>query len=159
MSASILRAAITAAAILSLAGCHAKAPKTEDAASSGPAAPVAAAQPDAPAHHWVFNRGTDYGYVSSHPDTPEGAPPETPTLVRYLGEQDGVYTIAEVQNGAIVVASCAKPCTTVRVRGAGLDETLPLHPDSIVAAALVDAMIGALGKYTPPAAAPAPQGQ
>jgi hypothetical protein len=64
-----------------------------------------------------------------------------------LGMQDGVYTIAEVQDGAVVVAQCSAPCQQVRLRGKDLDQTMDLNPGSIVYAALSDAMNGQLEVY------------
>jgi hypothetical protein len=68
-------------------------------------------------------------------------------MVRYLGMADGVYTIAEVQDGAVVVAQCAAPCQQVRIRGKDLDQTLDLNPNSIVYEALTDAINGQLEVY------------
>ena len=73
-------------------------------------------------------------------------------MIRFLGEQDGTYTVIESQDGAIVAASCARPCDTVRLRGKGLDQTLSLSPTSVIYAALTDAMNGQLDVYKPPAA-------
>lgn len=132
---------------VALAACKAPPQKQEAAASSAPAssAPAAHAQP---AHHWAFQNGDQYGYLSSaHGEAGQGGEEEKPIIVRYLGMEDGIYTIAEVQDGAVVVAQCAKPCQQVRIRGKDLDETLDLNPNSIVYAALTDAINGQLEVY------------
>jgi hypothetical protein len=138
-------------ALLTAALCACKAPpsKTDQAsASSAPApassAPAAPAAPPEPAHNWAYRQGDDYAYLTG--TAPVGEQ-EQPTMVRYLGVQDGVYTIVETQQGAVVGASCAKPCDKVRLRGKGLDRTLALNPNSTVFAALSDAMNGQLEVY------------
>jgi hypothetical protein len=129
--------------------------KQTAAASSAPAASTAAASsaataPAQPAHHWAFQNGDQYGYLSgAHGQAGQDPDADKPIMVRYLGMEDGVYTIAEVQDGAIVVAQCAAPCQQVRVRGKDLDQTLDLNPNSIVYEALTDAMNGQLQVYKP----------
>lgn len=137
---------VLALVAIALVACKAQPPKAgQTAASSAPApssAPAAPA-PAAPQHNWASRNGDEYAYG------PDGG---DQTIVRYLGSQDGVYAVAEVAGGQVVVASCAKPCDTVRVRGKGLDQTLPLNPNSTVYAALSDAMNGQLDVYKMPAA-------
>ena len=152
--------AVTVLAVLAaaLAACKAQPPKgSEAAASSAPpaASSAAAAQPPPPAqptHNWAYKQGDEYAYVSAAQDPAAG---QAATLVRFLGVQDGVYTIVETEGGAVVGASCAKPCTTVRIRGKGLDQTLELNPGSVVYAALSDAMNGQLDVYKVPGPKPA----
>jgi hypothetical protein len=145
----MVRAAAAVLVVLGLAACNKPASqKTEAAASS--AAPAA---PPAPAHRWAYKNGVDYGYVSANHAEGEDPAAATPTIIRYLGQQDGVYTVVELENGAVVAASCAKPCQEVRLRGQGLDQTLALSPTSVIAAALADAMAGQLEIYRPQAAA------
>ena len=140
---------------IALVACKAPPSKTEEAAapSAPPAAassaPPASSAPAEPAHNWAYRQGDDYAYLSG--ETPVGQP-EQPTMVRYLGSQDGTYAIAEVEGGQVVVATCAKPCDMVRLRGKGLDQTLARNPNSIVYAALSDAINGQLDLYKPPAA-------
>ena len=134
---------------VALAACKAPPAKQRAAASSAPASSAAPA-PAAPAHHWAFQNADQYGYVSAaHAEAAPEGEQEQPTIVRYLGMEDGVYTIAEVQGGAVVVASCAAPCREVRIRGKGLDQTLELNQSSIVYAALSDAINGQLQVYKP----------
>jgi hypothetical protein len=144
-------AALCTIAALALAACKAPPQKDKEAAaSSAPASSAAAASaaPAQPAHRWAFQNGDQYGYVSSsHGEAAQGGEEEKPTIIRYLGVQDGVYAIAEVQDGAVVVAQCAPPCQQVRLRGKDLDQTLALNPDSIVHAALTDAINGQLQVY------------
>lgn len=136
---------------VALAGCKASPSKQKQAApfpasasSSVPAAPAA------PTHHWAFQNGDQYGYMSPAPvQVGQEGEAQKPVTVRYLGMQDGVYAIAEVQDGAVVVAQCAPPCQRVRIRGKDLDQTLDLSPDSIVYGALTDAINGQLQVYTP----------
>lgn len=143
--------AVALIALLALAACKAPASKPSEPA----AVSSAAAAPAQPAHHWAYKNGAEYGYISaSHAAADASAPTPEPTTIRYLGQQDGLYAIAEVAGGAVVVATCANPCQQVRLRGAGLDQTLPLSPDSIVAAALADAFAGQLEIYKPQAAPP-----
>ena len=150
----MIRAApVLALLAVALAACKAPPPKAgEAAASTAPAssAPAAAAAPAQPAHHWAFQNGDQYGYLSgAHGQPGQDADADKPVIVRYLGMEDGVYTIAEVQDGAVVVAQCARPCQQVRIRGKDLDQTLDLNPNSIVYEALADAMNGQLEVYKP----------
>ena len=146
----MVRAAAAVLVVLGLAACNKPAPPKTAAAAASSAAPAA------PAHRWAYKNGIDYGYVSANHAEGQDAAAATPTIIRYLGVQDGVYTVVELENGAVVAASCAKPCQEVRLRGQDLDQTLALSPDSVVAAALADAMAGQLEIYHPQAAAPAP---
>lgn len=137
---------------LALAACKAppqKAGETEASSTPASSAPAAASTtPAQPAHRWAFQNGDQYGYLSgAHGEAGQGGEAERPTIIRYLGMQDGIYTIAEVQDGAVVVAQCAKPCQQVRLRGKDLDQTLDLNPNSIVYAALTDAINGQLEVY------------
>jgi hypothetical protein len=147
-------APVLLALAVALAACKAPPQKEKDAAaSSAPAASSAAtssapAAPAQPAHHWAFQNGDQYGYLSSaHGQAGQTGEEERPTIIRYLGVEDGLYTIAEVQDGAVVVAQCAKPCQQVRLRGKDLDQTLDLNPNSIVYEALTDAINGQLEVY------------
>ena len=146
----MVRAAAAVLVLLGLAACNKPAPQKTAVAAASSAAPAA---PAAPAHHWAYKNGVDYGYVSASHGEGQDAAAATPTIIRYLGVQDGVYTVVELDNGAVVAASCAKPCQEVRLRGQDLDQTLALSPGSIVAAALADAMAGQLEIYRPQAAA------
>jgi len=153
----LIRAApVLALLAVALAACKAPPQKAtaEAAASSAPAASAAAssapAAPAQPAHHWAFQNGDQYGYLpGGHGQAGQDPDADKPVTVRYLGMQDGVYTIAEVQDGAVVVAQCSAPCQQVRIRGKGLDQTLDLNPNSIVYEALTDAMNGQLQVYKP----------
>jgi hypothetical protein len=142
-------APVLALLALTLAACKAPPQKAKEvAASSSAPASSARTAPAQPAHHWAFQNGDQYGYLSgSHGEAGQGGEAEKPTIVRYLGMKDGVYTIAEVQDGAVVVAQCAQPCQQVRLRGKDLDQTLDLSPSSIVYAALTDAINGQLQVY------------
>ncbi|MGZ3366665.1 MAG: hypothetical protein ACXWKY_18600 [Caulobacteraceae bacterium] len=144
---ALIRAA-PALALLALAVCAYKAPPQKEAAASSAPASSAPAAPAQPAHHYAFQNGDQYGYMSSaHVEVGQEGEAQKPVIVRYLGVQDGVYAIAEVQDGAVVVAQCAKPCQQVRLRGKDLDQTLDLNPNSIVYAALTDAINGQLEVY------------
>lgn len=146
----MVRAAAAVLVVLGLAACNKPAPQKTAAAAASSAAPAA------PSHRWAYKNGVDYGYVSASHAEGQDAAAATPTIFRYLGEQDGVYTVVELENGAVVAASCAKPCQEVRLRGQDLDQTLALSPGSVVAAALADAMAGQLEIYRPQAAAAKP---
>jgi hypothetical protein len=136
--------------LAALAACKAPPPKGGQApvssapASSAPVSSAAPAPPAAPAHNWAYRQGEDYAYASG-----QAGDDGQPTLIRYLGQENGVYTVIETQQGAVVGASCARPCDQVRLRGQGLDQTLPLNPNSVVYAALTDAMNGQLDVYKP----------
>jgi hypothetical protein len=135
---------------LALAGCKAPPQKAQQAAASPAPASSAPAAPAAPAHHYAFQSGDEYGYMSSaHVEVGQEGEAQKPVMVRYLGMEDGVYTIAEVEGGAVVVAQCAAPCQQVRLRGKDLDQTLDLSPSSVVYAALTDAINGQLQVYKP----------
>jgi hypothetical protein len=148
----LIRAApVLALLAVALAACKAPPQKAKEAAASTapPAASAASpALPVQPAHHWAFQNGDQYGYLSGvHGQPGQDTDADKPVMVRYLGMEDGVYTIAEVQEGAVVVAQCSAPCQQVRIRGKDLDQTLELNPNSIVYEALTDAMNGQLQVY------------
>jgi hypothetical protein len=152
----LIRAApLLALAAVALGACNGPPPKKEAAASSASlasSAPAPTAPAAQPAHHWAFQNGDQYGYLpAGHGEASQDADQQQATMVRYLGMQDGVYTIAEVEGGAVVVAQCAPPCRQVRLRGKDLDQTLDLSPNSIVYAALTDAINGQLQVYKPKA--------
>jgi hypothetical protein len=135
---------------VALAACKAPPQKAQEAAASSAPASSAPAAPAQPAHHYAFQNGDEYGYMSpGHVQVGQEGEAQKPVTVRYLGMEDGVYTIAEVEGGAVVVAQCAAPCQQVRLRGKDLDQTLDLSPSSIVYAALMDAMNGQLQVYKP----------
>jgi hypothetical protein len=136
--------------VLSLAACNAPPQKAKEAAASTAPSSSAPAAPAQPHHHYAFQNGDEYGYMSSaHVEVGQEGEAQKPVMVRYLGVQDGVYTIAEVEGGAVVVAQCAAPCQQVRLRGKDLDQTLDLSSSSIVYAALTDAINGQLQIYKP----------
>jgi len=136
--------------VLSLAACNAPPQKAKEAAASTAPSSSAPAAPAQPQHHYAFQNGDEYGYMSSaHVEVGQEGEAQKPVMVRYLGMQDGVYTIAEVEGGAVVVAQCAAPCQQVRLRGKDLDQTLDLSSSSIVYAALTDAINGQLQIYKP----------
>jgi hypothetical protein len=148
-------------AVTALAACSkpasppAASASSEAPASSAPAAaPAASSAPAAqPAHNWAAVNDKQYLYYpKAHLD---GGPDATqPTTIRYMGQQsDGAYVVAEVESGAMVLASCKLPCTEVRLRGQGLDQTVALGGDSVVKAALDDAIAGQLEPYPLPAKA------
>ena len=149
---ALTRAAFAIAVLaVALAACKAPPQKAQQAAaaSSTPASSTPAA-PAQPAHNYAFQSGDEYGYMSSaHVEVGQEGEAQKPVMVRYLGMQDGVYAIAEVEGGAVVVAQCAAPCQQVRLRGKDMDQTLDLNPNSIVYAALTDAMNGRLQVYKP----------
>ena len=155
MSALVRAAPLLALLAVAVAACKAPPQKAQEAAASSAPAASAPAAPAQPAHHWAFQNGGEYGYLSSahgeaaQSDVAQGGEADKPVMVRYLGMQDGVYAIAEVQDGAVVVAQCAPPCQQVRLRGKDLDQTLDLNPSSIVYAALTDAINGQLQVYKP----------
>jgi hypothetical protein len=150
MSAVVRAAPALAFLALALAACKAPPPKAQQAAASSAPASSTPATPAQPAHHYAFQSGDEYGYMSSaHVEVGQEGEAQKPVMVRYLGMQDGIYTIAEVEGGAVVVAQCAPPCQQVRLRGKGMDQTLDLNPNSIVYAALTDAINGQLQVYKP----------
>jgi hypothetical protein len=150
MAAVTRPAPLLALLAVALAACNAPPQKAKEATASSAPASSAPAAPAQPAHHWAFQNGDQYGYLSSaHGQAGQSGEEAKPTIVRYLGVEDGVYTIAEVEDGQVVVAQCAKPCQQVRIRGKDLDQTLDLSPNSIVYAALTDAMNGQLQVYKP----------
>ena len=143
-----MRRAALPIALLALAACNKAPVKSADAAASAAASsvPVAAAPaPAQPAHNWATVSDKQYLYYS-HTPAEGGAPGEVQTTtIRYLGQaSDGSYVVAEVEGRAMVLASCVLPCTSVRLRGQGLDQTTPLGGDSVIKKALDDAIGGKL---------------
>lgn len=150
MSAVIRAAPLLALLAVALTACKAPPQKAEEAAASSAPTSAAPTAPAQPAHRWAFQNGDQYGYMSSaHVEVGQEGEAQKPVIIRYLGMKDGVYTIAEVQGGAVVVAQCAAPCQQVRLRGKDFDQTLDLSPNSIVYAALTDAINGQLEVYKP----------
>jgi len=152
-----MRRALVLIAVTALAACHkpasapAPAPVSDQAAPlAAPASSAPAASSAPPAHNWATVSDRQYLYYPrAHLG---GTPDETqPTTIRYMGQQsDGAYVVAEVEGGAIVLASCKLPCTEVQLRGQGLDQTVALGGDSLVKAALDDAIHGQLELYPLP---------
>ena len=151
-----MRRTLVLIALVALAACN-KPPAKADADASG-AAPSSLASSSAeaasgakPAHNWATENDKQYLYYS-HTPAEGGAPGEVvTTTIRYMGQAtDGSYVVAEVEGGAVVLASCTLPCTSVRLRGQGLDQTVPLGGDSVVKMALNDAIAGQLEVYPLP---------
>jgi hypothetical protein len=145
---SVLTIALAALAACSKAPSKSAAAASDLAASSAPLAapaPAASSAEARPAHHWATVNDKQYLYYS-HAQAEGGAPGEVvTTTIRYLGQaSDGSYVVAEVEGGAMVLASCTLPCTLVRLRGQGMDQTVPLGDQSVVKAALDDAITGQL---------------
>jgi len=86
--------------------------------------------------------------LAAAPVAPAAAAPSAPARRDAACSPTPPDTIAEVQDGAVVVAQCSQPCQQVRVRGKDLDQTLALNPNSVVYEALTDAINGQLQVYT-----------
>ncbi len=140
--------------ILAVAGaayCGGAGPKP-DAAT-----PVAApAEPEAsppPTHHWVYQEGKEYGYAAaiSEDEQRAGRAASEITMYRFLGEKDGVYSIATKTPYGLVVAACANPCQVVKVTAGGeVLSRAQFDEDTIVGSALTDAFNGQMEVYSPP---------
>jgi hypothetical protein len=148
-----MRRALVLIAVSALAACNK--PAATSAAASGEIAasapaPASAAASAPPTHNWAAVNDKQYLYYpKAHLDG--GPDATTPTTIRYMGQQsDGAFVVAEVEGGAIVLASCTLPCTEVRLRGQGLDQTVSLGGDSVVKAALDDAIAGQLEVFPLP---------
>ncbi|WP_374572579.1 hypothetical protein [Phenylobacterium sp.] len=112
--------------------------------------------PPAPAHNWFYQEGREYGYQGALSEADQRAGVGAPEvfMYRYLGEKDGVYSVATVSHGTYAVASCTNPCEVVKIVAAdafGRDvQRLAFNPDTIVGLALEDAFNGQLELYEPP---------
>lgn len=142
--AGILIAVALAAGV---AGCQKSPPpepnSTVETAESGPAA----APP--PSHIWSYREGQEYGYSGAISEDAQkaGQAVGTVQMFRYLGEQNGVYTVGSVANGLMVTASCSDPCEVVKIFEAGAVQRVTFNPLSVVGAALTDAFHGQMEIY------------
>jgi hypothetical protein len=113
-----------------------------------PAAPRASA---VPSHNYAYV-GDDgrYGYtqVVSTNDSQSGLAQKPLVMVRYLGQKNGVYSVAIDQEGTSVVASCSAPCEymtlTTYAYGSKVDKSVMPTTGTIGGEMLADAMAGSL---------------
>ncbi len=145
-----MRRPVVLIGLLALAACGRPSPHAAQAAAP---LPTSAEAP----HNWVSVRGREYSYYPNDHDLKGSAGAEVQaTAVRYLGRgRDGAYAIVEAGGGTVTQASCLMPCTQVRTRRDGLDQTAPIGGDSVTRAALDDAINGRLEVYPP---TPGPHG-
>ena len=148
-------------ALFCLAGCDKSATTSDNAATAGnaPATTTASAAPTPPAHNWSYREGQEYGYpgVVSEDAQKAGQAVARVQMLRFLGAQNGVYTVAQVSDGMMMTASCANPCEVVKIYSGGAMQRVTFNPESIVGAALTDAFNGQMEIYGAGAPAPAPQ--
>ncbi|MDQ2861540.1 MAG: hypothetical protein M3T55_12625 [Pseudomonadota bacterium] len=148
-------------ALFFLAACDKSATATDNAANAGntPVTAAVSAAPTPPAHNWSYREGQEYGYPGaiSEDEQKAGQAIASVQMFRFLGTQNGVYTVARVANGAATIASCANPCQVVKLSSGGLMQRVTFNPESIVGAALTDAFNGQMEVYGSGAPVPAPQ--
>jgi len=127
--------------VAGLAGCSN--PTSNDAAAASSADSNAAAA--APAHNWDYKDGLEYGYTGtlSDDDKKAGKAVADVTIIRYMGEDDGIYTLSSADG--LTTASCANPCQGIKI---GDDaQRVTFNPNSIIGEAFTDAFNGQLEVY------------
>ena len=118
-----MRYLIVIAALLS-AGCtpagqiNQPAPALPSANSEGEASSniQQSALPE-PAHNYVMEDGGEYGYQQevSKNDADSGRAQSPLMMMRYLGEKNGTYTVAQHSGGMVSHASCKMPCGFIKI--------------------------------------------
>ena len=106
-----------------------------------------------PTHHWSYKEGGEYGYSGalSDDDRKAGLVSENIIMYRFLGEKDGVYSVAINSDGVLLVASCTNPCEVAKIAvGGRVVNRFAFNPDSIVGNVLSDAFAGELEVYHSP---------
>jgi hypothetical protein len=127
-------------------------------ANATPAAEVASPQPPAPPpHNYVVEQDGAYGYqpALSEDDVKAGTATKALIMMHYLGQQNGIFTVAIFQEGSeglIERVSCSAPCNFAKVQDMvnGMilrTETVPVTDNSIIGAMLADATDGQLTPY------------
>lgn len=142
-----------ASVILSMAfgGCSKPGAGPQSAAPAATPENIAAAPvaPPPPSHIWEYREGQEYGYAGalSEDDQKAGRAVAPVHMFRYIGEANGVYTVADASDGMMTVASCSNPCQVVKIFGGGSMERVTFNPESLVGAALTDAFNGQMEIY------------
>jgi len=130
---------IAALGMVAAAGCAPR--KAADGRGPPRSESSADRKPTSATHNWRTRAGDAYVYQGEAP--PGQGKPGPPVLQEqrytYLGERDGVYTLAF--NGE--TASCTNPCDVVTIHaGVFHDERVAFDPDSVIGAAFQDAFDG-----------------
>jgi hypothetical protein len=109
---------------------------------------------EATRHLYSIAEDGEYGYEQgiSEDDRKRGTVAKALLMVRYLGIDQGTYTLRTSDDGMVGLFSCSSPCDFVKnrfyVRGALIKvETLKNSPGSILWAATQDAMSGQLKPF------------
>jgi hypothetical protein len=129
--------------------------------SGAPTEPVPSApapsQPTPPSHYYAMEQDGTYGYerALSEDDVRSGTAVKPLSMMRYVGFRHSTYVLLLIdpnnENNTTRV-TCQAPCNFAKVQvmsGAVVQntETLPVAPDSVLGAMLIDAMSGQLRPY------------
>lgn len=130
--------------------------------------PQPPSKPVEPIHNYNFKEGDLYGYIAAVSDEEKktGKVAGDVLTFRYAGFWDGQYHIERVDdaNRIVSVSSCAKPCVALKTWSNGQMTRVAYNPESIVGAAMQDAMDGrmkvkkAKSKVAPPPEEAMPEG-
>ena len=137
-----------------MAGCDQSAAPTPTAAPAP--TPEAADVPPAPTHNYVIEDGGEYGYA--HPvsanEAANGVAQNSLVMVRYLGEKNGVYTVASAAGYSEARMSCKLPCDFIKIEVliGGQVASKEIMPAAGTAALdmMADAITGQLKVYVKP---------
>lgn len=154
----MVRPTLAALMALMLLGCGKTEPPASSQSTHPSPSPVAAEeppQPVAPAHYYSIAENGEYGYEVglSDDDRHAGKVAAPLMMVRYLGEKDGIYTVAMPAGGGVVNAfSCRPPCefikSQIKVNGQVVKtETMRNPGNAVVSAVMLDAINGKLTQY------------
>ena len=122
--------------------------------SAKPAEPVASS-PNYPPNYAVEDGG-EYGYQGkiSQKAVDSGIAQIPLIMIRYIGEKDGTYTVAQYEGAVKEVSSCKRPCefikTVTYVDGEVYSKEIMPADRTILQAALADAINGYLNVYVKP---------
>lgn len=101
-----------------------------------------------PTHNYKMKEGINYGYVGgiSDEERASGKAAAELHLFRYLGKQDGLDTIEQVdENGnSILKAQCANPCEFMKLIVEGETQRVQYNPETLGGAVMQDAQRGFL---------------
>ncbi len=143
---------IAAFGCLALAACSkgsASTTNTTTSTNTTDTVTTAQAAPAPPEHRYTAKEGEDYGYVAavSDDDRKAGQTAGDVIMYRYLGQSDGVYTLAMTDKPDALI-QCTNPCQMVKVTldGAVIKRTA-FTDDSVIGSAFHDAFDGQLAVY------------
>jgi hypothetical protein len=132
---------LSLAAILLFSSCDDGKPETQKLAYT----PSSPPPPPLPSHNYDLKEGVVYSYIAaiSEEDEKKGIGVGDVSMFKYLGNQDGRYTVASIgDDGKIIyTSSCTNPCVVIKN---DTGRRTAYNPNSIIGAVFQDAISGQL---------------